>query len=183
VLGAGGVLGAVAVAWTGTALVPGELKGSYAGAMGFGQFMPGSYRNFAIDFNGDGHANILADRVDAIGSVANYLKAHGWVKGAPIAVRASIREPLAADLLPAEIKPPARQLVDYRRQGVLPVPEKTKPALADTALATLMKFDGEAGDEYWLGFNNFYAITRYNNSTMYSLAVMQLSEAIAAQPR
>lgn len=156
-------------------------KGSYAGAMGYGQFMPGSYRNFAIDFDGDKHVDILANVTDAIGSVANYLKAHGWTKGAPVAVRASVRPPLPAGLV-GELKPVA-SLADLRRQGVLPAPEKTRPALTDTARAALLKFDGESGDEYWLGFDNFYAITRYNISQMYALAVVQLSEAIAATPR
>jgi membrane-bound lytic murein transglycosylase B len=156
-------------------------KGSYAGAMGYGQFMPGSYRNYAIDFDGDGHVDILGNVTDAIGSVANYLKGHGWTKGAPVAVRASVRPPLPAGLV-GELKP-AASLADLRRQGVLPVPVKTQPALPDTARAALLRFDGEAGDEYWLGFDNFYAITRYNISQMYALAVVQLSEAIAATPR
>jgi membrane-bound lytic murein transglycosylase B len=72
--------------------------------------------------------------------------------------------------------------VDYQRQGVLPVPEKTLQVFSDSTLAALLLFDGENGNEYWLGFNNFYVITRYNRSQMYALAVMQLSEAIAAEP-
>ncbi|MET0380116.1 MAG: lytic murein transglycosylase B [Spongiibacteraceae bacterium] len=163
-------------------LVAEKQKGSYAGAMGYGQFMPGSYRNYAIDFNGDGHIDILTNPTDAIGSVANYLKRHGWISAAPIAVRAAAREPLAAGVVIGQSEPRTR-LVDYRLQGVLPVPEKTQPAFSDNTAAALMLFDGEAGNEYWLGFNNFYVITRYNRSQMYALAVMQLSEAIAAQPR
>lgn len=163
-------------------LVADKQKGSYAGAMGYGQFMPGSYRNFAIDFNGDGHIDILANPTDAIGSVANYLKRHGWISAAPVAVRASAKEPLGVDVAIGLTEPRTR-LVDYRRQGVLPVPETTVPAFSDNTPAALMLFDGEAGNEYWFGFNNFYVITRYNRSQMYALAVMQLSEAIAAQPR
>jgi membrane-bound lytic murein transglycosylase B len=162
-------------------LIADKQKGSYAGAMGYGQFMPSSYRNFAIDFDHDGRIDILTEPTDAIGSVANYLKAHGWVSGAPIAVRASVKEPLADGVLPGKPDPVTR-LVDYRRQGVLPVPEKTQPAFSDSTPAALLLFEGEDGNEYWLGFNNFYAITRYNRSQMYALAVMQLSEAIAAQP-
>src|SRR5690606_22308904 len=141
-----------------------------------------SYRNFAIDFNGDTHVDILTNPTDAIGSVANYLKGHGWIAGAPIAVRASAREPLAASVVVGQVEPHTR-LVDYRRQGVLPAPEKTQPAFSDATPSALLVFDGEAGKEYWLGFNNFYVITRYNRSQMYALAVTQLSEAIAAQPR
>ena len=159
-----------------------EQKGSYAGAMGYGQFMPSSYRSYAIDFDGDSHVDILTDPTDSIGSVANYLKEHGWIGGAPIAVKASVKEPLGADV-PLGDSLPGITLVDYRRQGVLPVLEKTHPPFSDRTLATLLVFDGEAGKEYWLGFKNFYVITRYNRSQMYALAVMQLSEAIAAQPR
>ena len=163
-------------------LLADKQKGSYAGAMGYGQFMPSSYRNFAIDFDRDGRIDILTEPTDAIGSVANYLKAHGWVMGAPVAVRANVKEPLAADVLVGQSEPRTR-LVDYRRQGVLPVPEKTQPAFSDSLPAALLLYEGEEGNEYWLGFNNFYVITRYNRSQMYALAVMQLSEAIAAQPR
>jgi membrane-bound lytic murein transglycosylase B len=159
-----------------------QQKGSYAGAMGYGQFMPSSYRNFAIDFNGDTHVDILANPTDAIGSVANYLKGHGWVIRAPVAVRANVREPLGTDVLIGQSEPRTR-LVDYRRQGVLPVPAATQPAFSDSTPAALLLFEGDDGNEYWLGFNNFYVITRYNRSQMYALAVMQLSEAIAAQPR
>lgn len=162
-------------------LVADKQKGSYAGAMGYGQFMPSSYRNFAIDFNRDGHIDILNDPTDAIGSVANYLKAHGWVYGAPVAVRASVKEPLAEGLLSTQSEPRTR-LVDFRRQGVLPAPVKSQPLFSDSTPAALLVYDGDEGNEYWLGFNNFYVITRYNRSQMYALAVMQLSEAIAAQP-
>lgn len=163
-------------------LVPDKQKGSYAGAMGYGQFMPSSYRNYAIDFNGDGRIDILTNPTDAIGSVANYLKGHGWVAAAPVAVRATAKEPLAGGVVIGQSEP-RTPLVDYRRQGVLPVPEKTLPAFSDSTPAALMVFDGDGGNEYWLGFNNFYVITRYNRSQMYALAVMQLSEAIAAQAR
>jgi len=156
-----------------------KLLGSYAGAMGYGQFMPSSYRKFAVDFNGDGVVDIVNNIDDAIGSVANYLKGHGWQHNAPIVVRANVTAPLPEGLLKDTLEP-VTSLAEYRVKGVtaaVPLPDNTN--------AALFMLEGDNGPEYYLALNNFYVITRYNRSQMYSMAVVQLSEAVNAlwQPR
>lgn len=148
------------------------VKGSYAGAMGYGQFMPSSYRNFAVDFDGDGLINIWTNIEDAIGSVANYFKAHGWHTGEPVALRARANAELASERLNL-IDKPQTTLDQWRERGlepILPLPESL-PAQA-------YRLDGDYGEEYWLGLHNFYVITRYNRSHMYALAVYQLSREL-----
>jgi len=152
-----------------------KVLGSYAGAMGYGQFMPSSYRKFAVDFNGDGVVDIVNNVDDAIGSVANYFKSFGWQHNAPIAVRANVTGPLPEGLLKDNLLP-VTTLAEYRRKGVT-----TSAALPDSTNAALFVLEGDNGPEYWLGLNNFYVITRYNRSQMYSMAVVQLSEAVSAQ--
>lgn len=156
-------------------LAPDRMLGSYAGAMGFGQFMPSSYRKYAIDFDGDGVIDIVNDIDDAIGSVANYLKGYGWQRGAPIVVRAVVKEPLPDGLL-KEVLEPVTALRDYKTKGITSL-----PALPDDTLAALFMLEGDSGNEYWLALNNFYMITRYNRSQLYSMAVVQLSQEISAQ--
>lgn len=153
---------------------PLQYKGSYAGAMGYGQFMPSSYRNFAVDFTGDGFADIWSDPSDAIGSVANYFTNHGWQSGKPVVVAAHLKG--ARDSVTFNnIVPPVMSVRDWKKMGVIPasyVASKT-PAIA-------IEFDGARGLEYWLGLQNFYTITRYNRSPMYAMAVYQLSQEIKA---
>lgn len=151
---------------------PLSIKGSYAGAMGYGQFMPSSYRNYAVDFDGDGRVNIWTNVEDAIGSVANYFKAHGWRSYEPVALRARAGDELAPELLNL-IDPPQVTLGEWLGRGlepILPLPENW-PAQA-------YRLDGDFGEEFWLGLHNFYVITRYNRSHMYALAVYQLSGEI-----
>ena len=153
---------------------PTRFKGSYAGAMGFGQFMPSSYRNFAVDFTGDGFADIWENPTDAIGSVANYFVKHGWQPGQPVVVPAQLktkREALAFN----NIVPPAVTVAEWKKLGVSP-----SAKLARSAPAIAIEFDGAQGLEYWLGLQNFYTITRYNRSPMYAMAVHQLSQEIKA---
>jgi membrane-bound lytic murein transglycosylase B len=152
---------------------PLSLKGSYAGAMGYGQFMPSSYRSYAVDFDGDGLVDIWDNPVDAIGSVANYLKAHGWRPGAPVAVPARLQGTPPQDWLNDGLKP-ERALADYVAAGLSP---RTEVDASELAMA--MALDGEEGREYWLGLHNFYVITRYNHSAMYALSVFQLAQALA----
>ncbi|ACE85676.1 lytic murein transglycosylase B [Cellvibrio japonicus] len=153
---------------------PTLFKGSYAGAMGFGQFMPSSYRNFAVDFSGDGFADIWNNPTDAIGSVANYFVKHGWQSGKAVVIPAKFdgeRELAGFN----NIVPPAVSVSAWKKKGVAPtgrVNSKT-PAIA-------IEFDGANGLEYWLGLQNFYTITRYNRSPMYAMAVHQLSQEIKA---
>ena len=157
---------------------PMALKGSYAGAMGYGQFMPSSYRSYAIDFDGDGKIDIWNNPVDAIGSVANYFKRHGWQTGQDVVVAADAAAGVPQDLFVrgrSDLKP-VRTVAAFAEAGIVPRRE-----LDPEALATAMKFELASGYEYWLGLHNFYVITRYNHSAMYAMSVYQLSQALAAQ--
>jgi len=151
---------------------PTEFKGSYAGAMGYGQFMPSSYRKWAVDFNGDGFTDIWKSPSDAIGSVANYFKQHGWKTGEPVTVAAHAADDIQAPQLNA-VMPPETTLEQWREQGINPV-----SWLPPTTRAIALQFEGANGLEYWFGLQNFYVITRYNRSPMYAMAVYQLSQAI-----
>lgn len=151
---------------------PREIKGSYAGAMGYGQFIPSSYRHYAIDFDGDGVANIIDNPVDAIGSVANYFKTHGWKPGQPVTVTASVAPNYRSDLANDSLRP-KRTVAELKQAGYQP-----DAPVADGAKATAMRLDGYDGDEYWIGLENFYVITRYNHSRLYAMAVYQLSEKL-----
>ncbi len=148
-----------------------QLTGSYAGAMGMPQFIPSSFRSYAVDFDGDGVRDFWNGSADSIGSVANYFKQHGWKLGAPVVAQVEVNDK-AATLGNREMKPHT-SVADFRRAGV-----STPDAFADQALATLLKLDATDGDEYWLALNNFYVITRYNHSPLYAMAVYQLSQAI-----
>ena len=147
---------------------PLNLKGSFAGAMGYGQFMPSSYKQYAVDFSGDGHIN-LWDPVDAIGSVANYFKAHGWVKGDQVAVMANGQAPG----LPNGFKT-KYSISQLAAAGLTP-----QQPLGNHQQASLLRLDVGTGYQYWYGLPNFYTITRYNNSTHYAMAVWQLGQAVA----
>lgn len=147
---------------------PLNLKGSFAGAMGYGQFMPSSYKQYAVDFSGDGHIN-LWDPVDAIGSVANYFKAHGWVKGDQVAVMANGQAPG----LPNGFKT-KYSISQLAAAGLMP-----QQPLGNHQQASLLRLDVGTGYQYWYGLPNFYTITRYNHSTHYAMAVWQLGQAVA----
>lgn len=151
---------------------PLDLKGSYAGAMGFGQFIPSSYRHFARDHDGDEIADIWANKQDAIASVANYFKAHGWQTGQPVFVRANVSGKVDDSMVNSTARPDV-SLAELGKKGI-------KPAVNVNGehKAALLSYQQEQGPEYWLGFNNFYVITRYNRSQLYAMAVWQLSEAI-----
>ncbi|MEH6634929.1 MAG: lytic murein transglycosylase B [Halioglobus sp.] len=157
---------------------PLALTGSYAGAMGYGQFMPSSYREYAIDFDDDGVVDIWNNPVDAIGSVANYFKAHGWRQGGPVVFAAEAPADAPEELFVrtrAELKP-VRTVAEFAQAGVV-----ARQELDPEAMATAMKFELEKGYEYWLGLHNFYVITRYNHSAMYAMSVYQLSQRLAAR--
>ena len=154
-------------------LDPRDLKGSYAGAMGYGQFMPSSYRSYAVDFDGDGKVDIWNNPVDAIGSVANYFKRHGWRGGDPVLSAADLTGEVDETWFNSGLKP-VRTVAEFTRAGVVP-----REQVAPDALATAMKFELEDGYEYWLGLHNFYVITRYNHSAMYAMSVYQLSLELA----
>lgn len=158
-------------------LDPSSLKGSYAGAMGLPQFMPGSFRAYAVDFNEDGHINIWTDPADAIGSVANYFIEHGWQPGQKVAVRASLKNEAAGQNLTGGLDP-KHSMKELKALGWQP-----EHKVAARTRVTAFRLEGEQGLEYWLGLPNFQAITRYNRSEMYAMAVTQLAEILASEFR
>ncbi|TXH76240.1 MAG: lytic murein transglycosylase B, partial [Thiothrix sp.] len=151
-------------------------QGSYAGAMGLGQFISSSYRQYAQDFNRDGRRN-LWDPEDAIGSVANYLAQHGWQTGEDVAVPAYVSGQAYARLLNEKPVKPSLILPALTAQGIVPV------SSLRAKQASLILLDGAAGSEFWLGGDNFYVITRYNHSNKYAMAVHQLAQAIRQRMR
>lgn len=153
---------------------PFDYAGSFAGALGYPQFLPSSIRNHAVDFDGDGRIDFDSDPIDAIGSVANYLAAHGWVAGAPVAVRVHLPENVdAADLVAAGIYP---TIAAERVTSLGMIPLGGDLHASDATLVDLVT-PGER-TEYWLGYQNFYAITRYNRSSFYAMSVHQLAQAL-----
>ena len=152
---------------------PLALKGSYAGAMGYGQFMPSSYRAYAKDYDGDGVADIWTSPDDAIASVANYFVRHGWQPGAPVVVPANDGG-APSDIYDGGLKPTV-SVGELAQQGFAP-----REATDVDLLATPLRLEGVDGPEYWLCLENFYVITRYNHSAMYALSVWQLSQEIAS---
>jgi len=153
---------------------PAQPRGSFAGAMGIPQFMPTSYRKYAVDFDGDGRIDLFRSAADAIGSVANYYRVFGWVTGGPVAVRVSA----PADAAEAQAKLGIR-------------PHTTVGALADSGFVPAADLDRalpamvfplvmKDGPEYWLGFDNFFVITRYNRAIHYAMAVFELAQEIRA---
>lgn len=145
------------------------IQSSYAGALGIPQFMPSSYRRYAVDHNGNGKIDLLQEPEDAIGSVANYLKQFGWRSGEPIALLSKV-----ADEKRLGTVGDARPMIAWRDVGVTPL----KKPEGDLPPAWLLDFTVESGKEYWLAFNNFNVIMRYNNSNFYAMSVFQLAEAI-----
>ena len=157
-------------------LDPLSLKGSYAGAMGYGQFIPSSYRDFAVDFTNDNVADIWNNPDDAIASVANYFKKHGWRNNEPVLTRA--RFPKKYDTTSVNQKgKPAINLDDAKSQGFIP----TQNGYDQSLLVKPLLYQGKHGKEFWLGFHNYYVITRYNHSRLYAMAVWQLSQKIKAK--
>ena len=147
---------------------PRRVMGSYAGAIGLGQFMPSNYRTFVVDFNGDGKKR-MNHPADAIGSIAYYLKRHGWRRGQPVAVRVSY---------------PGKRYRGHRTgykhrynraslKGIVP-----KWNFDYTGKVHLINLRRYSFDELWYGAKNFYVITRYNHSNYYAMAVYQLAERI-----
>lgn len=152
---------------------PDSVVGSYAGAMGYPQFMPTSYQAYAVDLDEDGDIDIWSDPIDAIGSIANYLAEHGWRADEPVATRARVTgEYQGVDLNSLRRD---ETLSHVRSHGWEPLVSLNDP----TALVHPIRLDGEQGAEFWLGYRNFWVISRYNRSIIYSMAVYQLSEELS----
>jgi membrane-bound lytic murein transglycosylase B len=153
---------------------PLAVNGSYAGAMGKPQFIASSYRRYAVDFDGDGVRDLIDNSADAIGSVANYLARHGWQRGQPVAVPVSAAVDAPAEM--GKLIKPVTSIATWRKRGYTP-----KDSIAGPLDAELIVLQNADSPEYWLGLRNFYAITRYNHSELYAMAVYQLSEGIKRQ--
>lgn len=151
---------------------PLSIMGSYAGTMGQPQFISSSYRNYAVDFDGDGKRDLWNNVADVIGSVANYFKQHGWKRGGKVAVPVSVGATPVQTLVDKGLKP-SIAVSDLQNFGI-----KVTGAIPEQDLVSFIELEQKDGPEYWIGLQNFYVITRYNHSPLYAMAVYQLSEAI-----
>jgi len=147
-----------------------ELRGSYAGAIGIPQFMPGSLRRYGIDYDGDGAVDLRRSSADAIGSVANFLSGHGWRKGEPVLYRAKVRKDEALKYLDGSVTP-KHPLAELMAAGI-----ELRPKPASSAAPGVLL---ELGDEHRVGLHNFWVITRYNRSVFYATVVSDLAAALA----
>lgn len=150
-----------------------DVTGSYAGAMGLGQFMPSSYREYAVDLDGDGRRDLWSSLPDVIGSVANYLHRHGWEPDQPVTYPAVMAGGANIDLVAKRDFRPKISVVELAEAGF----SSLEPVSSDT-LAAVARLEEEDGYHYFITFENFYVITRYNRSPLYAMAVYELSEAI-----
>jgi membrane-bound lytic murein transglycosylase B len=148
--------------------------GSYAGAMGIPQFMPTSFRKWAVDGDGDGSRDLWNDWADVFASVGNYLKVHGWEPGRPVTVPADVTGADLAGLQIGKIGLP-ETVGSLRQRGI-----RFETNLPDATPAALIALPMSFGNEYRVGFANFHAITRYNRSHLYASAVADLAAAIDA---
>lgn len=159
----------------GTSVSIGDFVGSYAGAMGYGQFIPSSFRNFAIDYDGDGARDIWRNVVDAIGSVASYFKDHGWESGEPVIAEVGISAAdQSIDELANSSLTPTKTVAEWRALGIETNDNR------ESAYASIFRFETEGSTDYYLGYHNFYVITRYNISRLYAKAVVEVAEGVAA---
>ncbi len=158
-------------------MMPTDATGSYAGAMGRPQFMPSSYRAYAVDATGDGKRDIWNDWTDVAGSIANYFLEHGWKPDQEVAAQASLgggwQGPVPE---PENTLKPSETVASLSRKGVMFVTN-----LPGDSKGELLTYDGSDGLEHWVGFHNFFVITRYNRNVMYALAVHQLGREIALE--
>lgn len=152
------------------AIDPLAIKGSYAGAIGIPQFMPGSYRRFAVDYDGDGRADLAGSPADAIGSVGNFLRAHGWMRGEPVAFGAQVTGEAWRWLVDGGVVP-VHRASDLAEFGVRPA-----ASLPPEVLCALIELEsqGQASD-FRVTLQNFFVLTRYNRSSFYATAVLDLA--------
>jgi len=154
---------------------PLEPMGSYAGAMGMPQFMPSSYRYYAVDYEGDSKRDIWHNPADTIASVANYFSLHHWKIGEPIAFPVKVIGMQYKKALTKGLKP------DFTVQKLRNLKVQLPKQLKGNEKVKLLSFAQETGKNLWVGLDNFYVITRYNHSPLYAMAVFQLSAAIKSQ--
>ena len=151
---------------------PEEIEGSIAGAMGYGQFMPDSYRDYAVDFDNDGVRDILNNPVDAIGSVANFLNKKGkWKPNAPIAIRAKAINEIKE--IKSSFKPYMTSM-ELEKIGLV-----ASEGIPGNLKFVPISLDLEDGYEYWLGFDNYHSLSRYNRSKLYVMAVFEFSNSLS----
>ena len=148
------------------------VKGSYAGAMGVPQFISSSYRNYAVDFDGDGKANLFDSLPDILGSVANYFSRHGWQPGEAVTYPLLAQDHEGVKGIKTGMKPEYSWL-EFKKAGL-----KTQAKLTDDSRVALVRLQQEDAPEYWAALKNFYVITRYNHSELYAMAVYQLSQKL-----
>ena len=154
---------------------PRAIRGSYAGAMGYGQFIPSSYRHYAVDFNGDEKVDLLGSPTDAIGSVANYLMRNGWQRAQPVAMPArTLAEVDASELNKG--RRPKRTVAYWRERGYLP-----QRPLPGSVKALALAFGDGDGREHWLALDNFNALMSYNPRYFYAMAVYQLARSVCTR--
>lgn len=153
-----------------------EATGSYAGAMGAPQFMPSSFRAYAVDSSDDGKRDIWTNWSDVIGSIANYFVRHGWQRNGDIVSRATLGTMWDGETGQENALSPVDTVSSLSHKGVMFVTDQ--PIDNEGQLLVL---EGVDGDEYWVGFHNFFVITKYNRSIMYALAVHQLGQEIAIE--
>lgn len=155
-------------------LAAADMEGSYAGAVGIPQFMPSSYVAYAVDFNHNGKRDLVHEFEDAVASVANYLVENGWKRGAPVAVW--IDEPVSAEAkkLVAKRARPTHTVLKLRQNGI-------HLNESDDTLVSLNQFSDGEGMRYFVGYGNFYALTRYNPSSKYAMAIFELSRQLVAR--
>jgi membrane-bound lytic murein transglycosylase B len=157
-----------------------ELRGSYAGAIGWGQFMPSSWTQYGVDFDGDGRVALHRSEVDAIGSVAHYLAAFGWQKGLP--THRPVQPPTDPQALARLLEPDIRPSFTAARLAELGVGLDAADLALSPPLALVELRNGvDAPPQYWIGTQNFWVVTRYNWSAYYAMAVIELAEAVARQ--
>jgi membrane-bound lytic murein transglycosylase B len=152
-----------------------ELVGSYAGAMGPPQFIPSSYRHYAVDGDGDGQRDLINNWEDILASVANYFAAHKWQADKPVAEQATLTTDIQKVKFNEGLKP-ASTVGKLSEAGVF-----FQTELCNNATADIWQLEGASGTEYWVGFDNLYVITRYNRSIMYALAAWELGSSVVQE--
>jgi membrane-bound lytic murein transglycosylase B len=151
---------------------PLSLTGSYAGAMGLPQFMPSSYRHYAVDFDDDKRRDIWKNPADTLASIANYFVKHGWQRNRPVAFKVTVDANSVTPFLNDDLKP-STQSQQLAAAGI-----SLDDSIGPDEPIKLLQYQLKNGTEYWLGLKNFYVITRYNHSQLYALAVYQLSQEV-----